>query len=30
MLGYWLVVTSGGLLAGYVAYFLIRLLLAAP
>lgn len=28
-LGYWLIVTSGGLLAGYVAYFLIRLLVTA-
>lgn len=29
-LGYWLIATSGGLLAGYVAYFLILLLVAAP
>jgi len=29
-LGYWLIVTSGGLLAGYAAYFMIRLLVMAP
>lgn len=28
--GYWLMVTAGALLAGYVAYFLIRLLVTAP
>ncbi len=29
-IGYWLMVTAGALLAGYVAYFLIRLLVTAP
>ena len=28
--GYWLMVTAGALLAGYVAYFLIRLLVTTP
>jgi len=29
-IGYWLMMTAGALLAGYVAYFLIRLLVTAP
>lgn len=28
--GYWLMMTAGALLGGYIAYFLIRLLITAP
>ena len=29
-LGYWLMIIAGSLLGGYIAYFLIRLLIVAP
>jgi len=29
-LGYWLMIVAGSLIGGYAAYFLIRLIVAAP